>query len=88
MERAFGALSCGLSVTSYGLELWGRKGRAVAGVRAASGSFDSAAHGKAVSGFAQDDSVKQTKARATTTATAKANTGILRCAQNDNFWVE
>ena len=61
-------MSCGFS---------GRKGRAVGMVQAVSGSFDCGAHDKAESASAQDDSAKQTKARATSTATARANTEIL-----------
>ena len=34
----------------------------------------------------QNDELAQATARATTTATARANAGILRCAQNDNSW--
>ena len=53
------------------------KGQRVECVRAVSGSFDSASRDKAARSYAQDDSVKQTKARAIATARARANTEIL-----------
>ena len=56
----------------------GESGRAAGMVQAASGSFDCGAGDKAdAPASAQDDGAKQAKARATSTATARANTEIL-----------